>query len=127
MGRKSNWHKENKPIAYKLTGGKCSKCEHIGKFVIHHKTYKQIEGESIYSYSFEELHLMKLVEVLCYNCHTREHYGDNLEHCYYCGIVTEKTRSRSLKIDVILCRKCFRTRGGVDGDFTIENNQLKLF
>lgn len=127
MKKKTQWHLENKTAAYKLTGGKCSKCTHVGKFSIHHKTYKQIKGESIYTYSFEELLKMNLVEVLCYNCHKKEHAGDNLDTCFYCKKLTEKTRGESLKLEIVICRKCFRSKGGLKGNFSPDNDQLSLF
>ena len=71
MKRSGKWHIENKPIAYKLTGGKCDKCGRIGKFSIHHKHYNNLERQSIYDYTFLELYDMDIVEVLCNLCHKK--------------------------------------------------------
>ena len=76
MGQKQikrNWHRENKVAAYKLTNGECSACGHIGKFSIHHTSYNLVNGKSVYSFNFEELHKRRIVIVLCYTCHKKEH------------------------------------------------------
>ena len=127
MKRSGKWHIENKPIAYKLTGGKCDKCGHIGKFSIHHKHYNNLERQSIYDYTFLELYDMDIVEVLCHLCHKKEHNGDNILPCSFCGRSAELTRSKTLNIDYPICRKCFKQKGGIKGNFNVLNNQTKLF
>jgi hypothetical protein len=124
---KQLWHKQNKPIAYKFTKGKCSQCNHIGKFSIHHKHYRQINGKGIYSYSFEELYEMDVVSVLCYTCHKKEHIGDNLEPCHYCGKPASKARSKTLNIPIFVCKPCFKSKGKSKGNYNLPNNQLNLF
>lgn len=125
--KKYLWHKENKPLAYKDTGGKCSKCGYIGKFSIHHKSYQNINGKSVYDYSYFELKELKIVEVICHSCHTKEHLGDNLEPCAFCGAPAKKSRTENLNLPIYICKKCFREKGKSKGKYPSEINQLSLF
>ena len=132
MGQKQikrNWHRENKVAAYKLTNGECSACGHIGKFSIHHTSYNLVNGKSVYSFEFEELHKRRIVIVLCYTCHKKEHLENekNIDYCFYCKKVTSKTRSLSLKIPVTICKKCFKEKKHLGSDSANPNNQLTLF
>ena len=127
MKKKNDWHKENKTIAFKTTGGKCDKCGYVGKFSIHHKNYNPINGKSIYSYTFEELYKEKIVEILCYKCHNETHFGENIDNCNFCGKLTKTARSVNLNIPYTICRKCFKEKGGINGNFEIKNQQTKLF
>lgn len=125
---KKNWHKENRDSALKITQGKCEKCGVIkNDFQIHHNNYKNINKESVYSFTFEFLHERGIVGVLCRSCHGNEHLGDNIDYCKICGRIAGTDRSKSLGIPYIICRKCFKAKGGGNGNFDNHDEQLSLF
>jgi len=118
--RKREWHKKYKDEVYYLFNGICQKCkrkiDNINDGVCHHTTYKNVDGESIYSFEPEYLKEKGVIIWVCNECHNELHKTTSIdgntrliEKCIICKErYDNKTRAILLGINEPVCKTCFK-------------------
>jgi ribosomal protein S14 len=135
MANISKWHALNKHEVFELSSGLCHKCKKEGVIqngVIHHNSYKNINGKSVYEIDTLFLYNTGVIIWVCKVCHRFIHENEKIDNstklrgnCQVCG---EKNglleRGKLINKELFLCKNCFRN---IRDGKSLPNKQLSLF
>lgn len=136
MGLKQKkWHINNKALVLNHFDGICQNCSKkcvLYEGCVHHKTYRNVNGASVYEVPLIELFKNDVIIWVCHKCHREIHETEKIDQtskvrseCSVCGNSDGlMERSQLINFDKPLCKDCFRIMR--DGK-SLPLKQLKLF
>lgn len=136
MGLKQKeWHKNNKVSVLNHFKGICQNCSKICLIYegcVHHTTYRNIDGISVYEAPLVELLNRNIVIWICHKCHREIHETEAIDSVtkirYECSVCGNNKglmeRSELINFDKPLCKDCFRL---MRDEKNLPLKQLKLF
>ena len=117
--KQRQWHINNKLSVLNHFKGICQICSKeclVYEGCIHHKTYKNINGVSVYEALLIELINSDIITWVCHKCHDEIHKTVVIDQTtkirYECSVCGNKgaliERSKLIDFDKPLCQYCFR-------------------
>ena len=133
--RQKKWHIENKVSVLNYFEGICQNCSKVClvyEGAVHHKTYKNVNGLSVYEAPLTELFSNNIIIWVCHRCHGEIHETEVIDQstkiryeCFICGNKEGlMERSKLINFDKPLCKYCFRQ---MRDEKSLPSKQLKLF